>query len=60
MLVVLFAYRTNEPSKQPLGLEVTYSKKNIPVKRSKGVKTKAKANTKAYRGKKMNGKQKLI
>jgi len=55
-----FAYRTNEPSKQPLGLEDTYSKKKLSVKRSKGIKTEAKANTKAYQEEKMSGKQKLI
>jgi hypothetical protein len=55
----LFHYRTNEPSK-PLGLEVTYSKKKISVKRSKGVKTEAKANHKTYQEEKMSGKKKLM
>jgi hypothetical protein len=51
-----FDYRANEPSKQPLGLEVTYSKKKISVKRSKGVKTEAKVNHKIYQEEKMSGK----
>jgi hypothetical protein len=57
--VAFFDYRTNEPSKQSLGLEVTYSKKKISVKRSKGVKTEAKTNHKAYQEEKMSGKQKI-
>jgi hypothetical protein len=55
-----FDCRTNEPSKQQLGLEVVYSKKKISVKRSKGVKTEAKANHKTYQEEKMSGKQKLV
>jgi hypothetical protein len=51
-----FDYRTNEPSKQPLGLEVTYSKKKISVKRSKGVKPEAKDNHKTYHEEKMSRK----
>lgn len=51
-----FDYRTNEPSKQPLGLEVTYSKKKISVKRSKGVKSEAKDSHKTYQEEKMRGK----
>ncbi|XP_023707934.1 unconventional myosin-IXa isoform X6 [Cryptotermes secundus] len=49
-------FRMNEPSKQPLGLEVTYSKKKISVKRSKGVKTEAKDSHKTYQEEKMSGK----
>ncbi|XP_021933704.1 unconventional myosin-IXa-like isoform X3 [Zootermopsis nevadensis] len=50
------ALRINEPSKQSLGLEVSYSKKKISVKRSKGVKTEAKTNHRAYQEEKMSGK----
>ncbi|XP_069697284.1 unconventional myosin-IXb-like isoform X10 [Periplaneta americana] len=48
--------RTHESSKQSLGLEITYSKKKISVKRSKGVKTEAKANHRAYQEEKISGK----
>jgi hypothetical protein len=51
-----FNYRTNESSRQPLGLEVTYSKKKISVKRSKGVKAETKASHKTYEEEKMSGK----
>lgn len=54
--MVFFDYRTNEPCKQSLGVEVTYSKKKITVKRSKGVKSEAKT----YQEEKMSGKQELI
>lgn len=53
-----FDCRTNEPSKS-LGLQITYSKKKISVKRSKGVKTEAKANHKTYQEEKLSGKQKV-